>query len=92
MKSKNQKSPKNKDHTNQMPEKKGSKQPRSDNPLDLELEQQQSGNDTASYSEEHDVTPPKPHGFPSFGNPETDFVSRDHGRRTSRMLDDEPGI
>ncbi|HAL82194.1 MAG TPA: hypothetical protein DCO83_08135 [Mucilaginibacter sp.] len=89
MKSKNQKSTKQKG-ANEIPEKKKSEEQRPDYPH--ELEQAQSGGDI-SYSEEHDVTPPNPHEFPSFGNAETDFVSAGrHGRKTGRMIDHEPGL
>jgi hypothetical protein len=91
MKSKNQKASK-KDQTMEIPKKKNSEQKRPDYPHEIELEQQQSGSDI-SYSEEHDVNPPNPHEFPSFGNAETDFVSAGrHGRKTGRMIDHEPGL
>jgi len=58
-----------------------------------ELEQtEQKSADDISYSEQLDVTPPNPHPFPSFGIAETDFVTRDQGRSTGRMIDHEPGI
>lgn len=31
------------------------------------------------------------HEFPSVGHVKTDFVSRDHGRTSHRMIDHEPG-
>ncbi len=92
MKTTIQKPRKTKDSKNQILKRKAPARKRPGNLSELDLMPQQSGSTTTSYSEEHDVTPPNPHEFPSFGNPETDFVSRDHGRRTSRMLDDEPGI
>ncbi len=79
-----------KDRPDEIPEKKESEQERSGYPHEREQEQQQGGND-ASYSEEEDVTPPTPHEFPSFGNAETDFVSKPYGRTTGRMIGHEPG-
>lgn len=68
------------------------KNTRPDLPHDVNLGSEQ-GDETPTYSEEHDVTPPEPHEFPSVGNPETDFVSPSrHGRKTGRMLDHEPGL
>ena len=52
--------------------KRESEHERSGYPHESEQEQQQGGND-ASYSEQVDVTPPKPHEFPSVGNAQTDF-------------------
>ena len=92
MKSKDQKSTQKKDQLKEVPKKKKSEQQRPDYPHELELEKAQSGGDI-SYSEEHDVTPPKTHEVPSFGNAETDFVSAGrHGRKTGRMIDHEPGL
>lgn len=91
MQTKNSKSLKNKDHSIQIPKKKEPKQKRSDAVDELELEQHQSTSDS-SYSENLDVIPPKPHEFPTFGIAETDFVTRDHGRSTGRMIDHEPGL
>ncbi len=76
---------------NEIPEKRASEQEKSEYPRETEIKQQPDGND-ASYSEQTDVTPPVPHEFPSFGNAKTDFVSRDHGRTTGRMIDHEPGL
>jgi len=91
MKSKNQKSPKQ-NVANEIPKEKKSGEERPDYPNELELGQRQSGDDV-SYSEERDVTPPRAHEFPSFGNAETDFVSAGrHGRKTGRMMDHEPGL
>lgn len=59
-------------------------------PHETEVEQQDKGND-ASYSEQTDVTPPRTHEFPSEGNAQTDFASRNHGRSTGRMVGHEPG-
>ncbi|UEG54500.1 hypothetical protein LLH06_05930 [Mucilaginibacter daejeonensis] len=59
-------------------------------PSEQEVNPPQEGND-ASYSEQTDVTPPRPHEFPSEGSPKTDFTSRDHGRTTGRMIGHEPG-
>ena len=92
MKTAIQKPRKNKARPNPISKKKDSSRKKSAGISELDLTPQQTGSNTPSFSEEHDVTPPNPHGFPSFGNPETDFVSRDHGRQTSRMLDDVPGI
>jgi hypothetical protein len=75
---------------NEIPEKRESEQEKSGYPHEIEQEQQQGGADT-SYSENIDVTPPKPHEFPSVGNAKTDFVSRRQGRTTGRMLGHEPG-
>jgi hypothetical protein len=55
-----------------------------------EYDQPQEGND-ASYSEQTDVTPPKPNEFPSEGPAKTNFESRPHGRTTGRMIGHEPG-
>jgi len=91
MKSKNQKSTQKKDQSKEIPKKKEQEHKRSDAVDELELEQQQSSSD-GSYSENLDVNPPKPHEFPSFGIAETDFVTRNHGRKTGRMIDHEPGL
>ena len=92
MKSNNKKSTKNQDRPNEIPEKGESEHESLGYPHEREQEQQHGGSDT-SYSEEHDVTPPNPHEFPSFGNAETDFVSAGkHGRTTGRMIDHEPGL
>ncbi|WP_158826406.1 hypothetical protein [Mucilaginibacter lacusdianchii] len=47
--------------------------------------------DEGSFSEQTDVTPPRPQEFPSVGRAETDFTSRDQGRTTGRMIGHEPG-
>lgn len=91
MKSKNQKSAQKKDESKEIPKKNEPEHKRSDAVDELELEQHQSSSD-GSYSENLDVTPPKPHEFPSIGIAETDFVTRDHGRTTGRMIDHEPGL
>lgn len=89
MKAKNQKSAKQNSST-KITEKEKSEESRLNYPH--ELEQPQAGSDI-SYSEEHDVTPPTPHEFPTFGNTATDFTSAGkHGRKTSRMIDHEPGL
>jgi hypothetical protein len=75
---------------NEIPEKRESEQEQSGYPHETEQEQQQGGNDT-SYSEQIDVTPPRPHEFPSVGNAKVDFVSRKQGRTTGRMVGHEPG-
>lgn len=90
MKSNNRNSKKNQGRPNEIPEKRESEQERSGYPHETEQQQQQSGSD-ASYSEQVDVTPPKPHEFPSVGNAETDFRPSDHGRTTGRMVGHEPG-
>ncbi len=91
MKSNNKNSKKkNQGHPNEIPEKRESEQEKSGYPHYTEQEQQQSGSD-ASYSEQVDVTPPKPHEFPSVGNTQTDFRPSDHGRTTGRMVGHEPG-
>jgi hypothetical protein len=91
MKTKDQKTPKSKGHSNEIQKKAKPLQKRSDAVDELQQEQHQSGND-GSYSENLDVTPPIPHEFPSFGIAETDFQPSNHGRRTGRMIDHEPGI
>jgi hypothetical protein len=66
---------------------------RPDYPHETELDIDNEGEGSPTYSEEHDVTPPIAHEFPSFGNTETDFVSPSrHGRKTGRLLDHEPGL
>jgi hypothetical protein len=95
MKSKNQSSRKNQerkgnDTPKENPGRRPSEQEGSGYPHSAEQQQQQSGSDV-SYSERVDVTPPKPHEFPSFGNAKTDFVSRKQGRTTGRMIGHEPG-
>ena len=91
MKTTHQKSSEKKDHSDGTPKEKKATPKRSDAMDELENEQQTSVVDS-SYSEQQDLTPPKPHPFPSFGIAETDFVTRDNGRTTGRMIDDEPGI
>ncbi|WP_295771533.1 hypothetical protein [uncultured Mucilaginibacter sp.] len=59
-------------------------------PNEQEVRQPQEGSD-GSYSEQTDVTPPRPHEFPSEGSPKTDFSSRPQGRTTGRMVGHEPG-
>ena len=75
---------------NEIPEKKQSEQEGSGYAPQREQQQQNGGND-ASYSERNDVTPPNQHEFPSTGSPKTDFVSRNNGRTTGRMVGHEPG-
>lgn len=89
MKNNNQKSG-NGNKPNEIPEKKQSEQEGSGYETQREQQQQNGGND-ASYSEQTDVTPPNQHEFPSVGRAETDFVSRNHGRTTGRMVGHEPG-
>ena len=91
MNSNNQESEKNQDRPNEIPEKRESEREGSGYPRETEQEQQQGGSDT-SYSEQIDVTPPKPHEFPSVGNAKTDFAARKQGRTTGTMLGHEPGI
>ncbi|CAN5284774.1 hypothetical protein BH09BAC6_BH09BAC6_30580 [soil metagenome] len=90
MEATNQDPLKRKEDPNEIPEKRESEQERSGYPHEIEQEQQQQGSD-ASYSEQTDVTPPNQHEFPSTGPAKTDFVSRDHGRTTGRMVGHEPG-
>jgi hypothetical protein len=90
MNSNNQNPEKNQDRPNEIPEKRESEHEKSGYPREAEQEQQQGGSD-ASYSEQVDVTPPEPHEFPSVGNAKTDFVSRNQGRTTGRMISGEPG-
>jgi hypothetical protein len=75
---------------NEIPEKRKSEHENSGYPHELERKQQPVGSDV-SYSEQVDVTPPKPHEFPSVGNAATDFRPDNHGRTTGRMIDHEPG-
>jgi hypothetical protein len=75
---------------NEIPEKRQSEHEKSGYPHEIEQEEPLQGADT-SYSERVDVTPPKPHEFPSVGNAKTDFVSRKQGRTTGRMIGHEPG-
>ena len=91
MKTTHQKSSKRNVHSVEIPKEKVLKQKRSDAVDELEQKEQPSADDS-SYSEHLDVTPPNSHPFPSFGIAETDFVTRDHGRSTGRMIDHEPGI
>jgi len=90
MKSNNKKATKKQEHPNEVPEKRKSEQEGSDYPHEIERQEQQGGSN-ASYSEQVDVTPPKPHEFPSVGNAKTDFVSKPYGRTTGRMVGHEPG-
>lgn len=82
--------PENLDDDNEIPEQEESDNEKSGYPHETEVEQQDKGND-ASYSEQNDVTPPRPHEFPSEGNTHTDFASRNQGRTTGRMVGHEPG-
>jgi hypothetical protein len=91
MKTKDQKTPKSNRHANETPKKEKPAHKRSDAVDELEQEQDQSSND-GSYSEHLDVNPPNPHEFPSVGIAETDFLPSNHGRRTGRMIDHEPGL
>jgi hypothetical protein len=74
----------------EIPEKHQSEQEGSGYAHQREQEQHQGGADT-SYSEHVDVTAPEPREFPSVGNAKTDFVTRNQGRTTGRMLGHEPG-
>jgi hypothetical protein len=89
MKTNNQKSGSGK-QPNEIPGKKQSDQEGSGYAPQREQQQHNAGND-ASYSEQTDVTPPNQHEFPSVGSPKTDFVTRNHGRTTGRMVGHEPG-
>lgn len=62
----------------------------SEHPHETEFEQQDKGNNPAN-SGQGDVTAPKAHEFPSYGNAKTDFASRTQGRTTGRMVSHEPG-
>jgi len=75
---------------NEIPEKQESENERLEYPNETEFSQQDKGNDTR-YGEQGDVTPPKPHEFPSVGNAKTDFAARKQGRVTGTMLGHEPG-
>src|ERR1700748_234501 len=75
---------------NEIPEKKQSEKEKSGYPHETERQQPPEGGN-ASYSEQIDVTPPKPHEFPSVGNAKTDFAARKQGRTTGTMLGHEPG-
>jgi hypothetical protein len=90
MKSNNKKPGENKGRPNEVPEKRESEHENLEYPHERELNTQPGGND-ASYSEQIDVTPPRPHEFPSVGRAKTDFVARKLGRRTGRMIGHEPG-
>lgn len=91
MKTNDQKTPKSKGHSNEIPKKDKSAQKRSDAVDELQHDEHQSST-ADSYSEIQDLVPPTPHGFPKVGIAETDFRPSDHGRRTGRMIDHEPGI
>jgi hypothetical protein len=75
---------------NEIPEKRQSEQEGSGYAPQREQQQQSGGND-ASYNAQSDVNPPDKKEFPSVGNPKTDFVSRNNGRTTGRMIGHEPG-
>ncbi|GAC1300812.1 MAG: hypothetical protein NVSMB24_02280 [Mucilaginibacter sp.] len=90
MNSNNQNPGKDQGHPNEIPEKRESEQEQSGYPHETEQEQQQGGSDT-SYSEQTDVTPPRPHEFRSVGNAKGDFAARKQGRTTGRMVGHEPG-
>jgi hypothetical protein len=75
---------------NEMPEKEESEKEQVIYPHETEFSQQDKGNDTR-YGEQGDVTPPRPHEFPSVGNAKTDFAARKQGRVTGTMLGHEPG-
>ena len=81
---------KQEEEPDEIPEKHVSENESSEYPKETEFTQPERGSD-ASYSEQVDVTPPASHEFPSVGNAQTDFVSRDHGRTTGRMVGHEPG-
>jgi hypothetical protein len=72
------------------PEKTQPAQENTGYPHETEFKHPVEGND-ASFSEQTDVTPPATREFPSVGIAETDFVTRDHGRTTGRMVGHEPG-
>lgn len=58
-------------------------------PRDTEVESQTKGDE--NYSEKNDVPSLPKKEFPSVGNATTDFVSRNNGRTTGRMVGHEPG-
>jgi hypothetical protein len=91
MKTKDQKTQKSKGHSKEIQKKPKPSQKRSDAIDEFQQEQHQSSTD-GSYSAQHDITPPNPHEPPSFGIAETDFLPGNHGRRTGRMIDHEPGL
>jgi hypothetical protein len=90
MKSNSKKATKKQGRPKEIPEKGRSEQEGSDYPHEIERQEQQGGSN-ASFSEQIDVTPPKPHEFPSVGNAKGDFVSKPYGRTTGRMIGSEPG-
>ncbi|MEO7212039.1 MAG: hypothetical protein ABIX36_04515 [Mucilaginibacter sp.] len=91
MKTKDQKTPKSKEKSNEIPKKEKPAHKRSDAVDELQHDEHQSST-ADSYSEIQDLTPPTPHGFPKVGIAETDFRPSDHGRRAGSMIDHEPGI
>ncbi len=74
----------------EIPEKHVSENEDSEYPHETEVQQQDRG-DEATFGETGDATPPTPHEFPSYGNAQTDFASRNQGRSTGRMVGHEPG-
>ena len=81
---------KKQEHPDETPERQEADQDELLYPRERENEQLEGGSD-GSYSEQVDVTRPKPHEFPAFGNAKTDFVSKNLGRKTGRMIGHEPG-
>ncbi|CAN5360674.1 hypothetical protein BH09BAC6_BH09BAC6_00930 [soil metagenome] len=91
MKTKDQKIPKSKGHSNEILKTAKPAHKRSDAVDELQHDEHESST-ADSYSEIQDLVPPTPHGFPKVGIAETDFRPSDLGRRTGRMIDHEPGI
>lgn len=62
-------------------------------PHEAEVENQHDGGDaeSASYSEQNDVTPPEKRTIPGVGPDKADFEKRPYGRTTGRMTEHEPG-
>jgi len=89
MKNKNQNSGNGK-RPNEIPKKRQSEQEGSGYAAQREQQQQSGGND-ASYNAQSDVNPPDKKEFPSVGPAKGDFVSRNNGRTTGRMIGHEPG-
>jgi len=77
-------------HPDETPERKESEQEGSGYIPQGEQQQSSGGND-ASFSEQTDVTPPNKKEFPSVGPSKADFESRPQGRTTGRMVGHEPG-
>lgn len=90
METKDQKTPKSEVPSNEISEIEKRAKERSDALDELQEDEFKSGNDS-SNSGALNVNPPVPHDFPTFGIAKTDFMPSNHGRRTGRMIDHEPG-